>query len=99
MNTTDIPILETRITAPLAIQPVHNFILIQKLDDETNIIQLPDGVTNPFQQWVVLEVSKETTCVKRGDNILLIPDAPIIKIDDQRTIGMVHDNAVVGIVS
>lgn len=81
------------------IKPVHNFILIQKLTDEENIIQLPDGATNPLQQWTVLAVAAETTCVKAGDRILVIPDARIVKIDGEQHIGMMHDNAVVGIVS
>lgn len=82
----------------MTIKPVHNFILIQQSPEEKSLIQLPDGVKNPLQQWVVLAVAEETKCVKVGDKILIIPDARIIQIDRERVIGMMHDNAVVGIV-
>lgn len=97
--TADIPILSKRIDNPVDIRPVHNFILVQKLDDEENIIQLPDGVTNPLQQWNVLAVAPDTTVVKIGDHVLLMPDARIVKIDGERHIGMIPVNAVIGIVA
>lgn len=95
----DLRILETRIDNPVNIKPVHGFILIQKLDDEDQIIFIPEGVKDPLQQWAVLAISDETTCVKVGDRILIIPDARIVKVCNDRRIGMMHDNGVVGIVS
>lgn len=91
-------ILETRVDNPVNIKPVHNFILIQKLDEEDQVIFIPDGVKDPLQQWEVLAIADETTCVKVGDRILIIPDARIVKVCNDRRIGMMHDNGVVGIV-
>lgn len=91
-------ILDTTIQPLVKIKPVHGFILIQKLSDVDNIIQLPDGVNSPLQQWLVLDVSEQTTCVKPQDRILIIPDARIVKVDNEQAIGLMHDNAVVGIV-
>jgi len=99
MSTNAPAILSTRISKPIEIKPVHNYMLIKRLDDETNLIHLPDGVTNPLQQWEIMDVSPETTVVKKGDRVLLVPGVRVVQIDGQQGIGMAHDNSVIGIVS